>query len=82
MNIYTQHIKKMRVSLLLIFRILYFFNIYGIISAWDNDELEVFDVVEEVNQNFYEILGVPQVFFFFSIVFIYAINFCIKKNDL
>ncbi|KAG9431971.1 dnaJ subfamily C member 1 [Apis mellifera carnica] len=50
----------MRVSLLLIFRILYFFNIYGIISAWDNDELEVFDVVEEVNQNFYEILGVPQ----------------------
>ncbi|KAL7288775.1 hypothetical protein TKK_0016755 [Trichogramma kaykai] len=28
--------------------------------AWDNEELEVFDVVEEVNQNFYELLGVPQ----------------------
>lgn len=29
--------------------------------AWDTEELEVFDVVEEVNQNFYELLGVPQV---------------------
>ncbi|XP_011865222.1 PREDICTED: dnaJ homolog subfamily C member 1-like [Vollenhovia emeryi] len=28
--------------------------------AWDNDELEVFDVVEEVNQNFYDVLGVTQ----------------------
>ncbi|OAD52332.1 DnaJ like protein subfamily C member 1 [Eufriesea mexicana] len=51
----------MRVSLLLIFRVLYFFDVYGLTSAWDNDELEVFDVVEEINQNFYEILGVTQV---------------------
>lgn len=29
--------------------------------AWDDDDLEVFDVVEEVNQNFYELLGVTQV---------------------
>ncbi|XP_060829466.1 dnaJ homolog subfamily C member 1-like [Bombus pascuorum] len=50
----------MRVSLLLIFRILYFFDVYGVANAWDNDELEVFDVVEEINQNFYEMLGVPQ----------------------
>lgn len=50
----------MRVSLLLIFRILCFFDVYGVTNAWDNDELEVFDVVEEVNQNFYEVLGVPQ----------------------
>lgn len=28
--------------------------------AWDTEELEVFDVVEEVNQNFYQLLGVPQ----------------------
>lgn len=69
----------MRVSLLLIFRILYFFNVYGVINAWDNDELEVFDVVEEVNQNFYEILGVPQVFSFL-IAFIYVINFLYKKE--
>ncbi|KAJ2953016.1 hypothetical protein O0L34_g7398 [Tuta absoluta] len=27
-------------------------------EAWDNDDLEVFDVVEEVNQNFYELMGV------------------------
>ena len=50
----------MRVSLLLIFRLLYFFNVYQFTNAWDNEELEVFDVVEEVNQNFYEVLGVPQ----------------------
>ncbi|CAL7942487.1 unnamed protein product [Xylocopa violacea] len=48
----------MKASLLLI--LLYFFNVCGLTSAWDNDELEVFDVVEEVNQNFYEVLGVPQ----------------------
>lgn len=29
--------------------------------AWDDDDFEVFDVVEEVNQNFYELLGVTQV---------------------
>uniref|UniRef100_A0A1B6EAW0 DnaJ homolog subfamily C member 1 n=2 Tax=Clastoptera arizonana TaxID=38151 RepID=A0A1B6EAW0_9HEMI len=28
--------------------------------SWDGDELEVFDVVEEVNQNFYTLLDVPQ----------------------
>ncbi|XP_053625209.1 dnaJ homolog subfamily C member 1 [Plodia interpunctella] len=33
--------------------------IYGAM-AWDDDDLEVFDVVEEVNQNFYELLGVTQ----------------------
>lgn len=50
----------MRVSVLLIFRLLYFFDINKFTNAWDNEELEVFDVVEEVNQNFYEVLGVPQ----------------------
>lgn len=30
-------------------------------KAWDDGDLEVFDVVEEVNQNFYELLGVNQV---------------------
>lgn len=37
--------------------------------AWDNEQLEVFDVVEEVNQNFYTLLGVPQVKWFFEISF-------------
>lgn len=31
------------------------------VRAWDNDDLEVFDVVEDVDQNFYELLGVAQV---------------------
>lgn len=30
-------------------------------AAWDDGDLEVFDVVEEVNQNFYELLGITQV---------------------
>ncbi|XP_075238024.1 uncharacterized protein F54F2.9 isoform X2 [Lycorma delicatula] len=30
------------------------------VLCWDSDELEVFDVVEEVNQNFYTLLDVPQ----------------------
>ncbi|KAK3603174.1 hypothetical protein CHS0354_043007 [Potamilus streckersoni] len=28
--------------------------------SWDTDELELFDLVEEINQNFYEFLGVGQ----------------------
>lgn len=32
----------------------------GTVTAWDTEELEVFDVVDEVNQNFYDVLGVPQ----------------------
>lgn len=53
---------KMNVPLI-IFEILYFLNVLRSSYAWDNDELEVFDVVEEVNQNFYEVLGVTQVYF-------------------
>ncbi|KAL4707452.1 hypothetical protein ACJJTC_008637, partial [Scirpophaga incertulas] len=30
------------------------------VKGWDDDDLEVFDVVEEVNQNFYELIGVTQ----------------------
>ncbi|KAK6172092.1 hypothetical protein SNE40_018048 [Patella caerulea] len=30
------------------------------ISAWDEGDFEVFDAVEEVNQNFYEFLGIGQ----------------------
>lgn len=64
----------MRVSLLLIFRVLYFFNVYSTANAWDNDELEVFDVVEEVNQNFYEVLGVSQVSPSFLTAFVRVIS--------
>ena len=47
--------------LLTTFSVLVFFNLCDISSAWDTDELEVFDVVEEVNQNFYELMGISQV---------------------
>lgn len=39
-------------------------------NAWDTEELEIFDLVEEINTNFYGVLGVQQViiiFFIFSI---------------
>ena len=29
--------------------------------AWDSDDLELFDLVEEIQQNFYEVLGLDQV---------------------
>lgn len=41
--------------------ILLFFTLILGVSAWDDDDLEIFDVVEEVNQNFYELMGVAQV---------------------
>lgn len=37
------------------------FTLILCVRAWDDGDLEVFDVVEEVNQNFYELLGVTQV---------------------
>jgi len=30
-------------------------------KSWENSDLEMFDLVEEVGQNFYEVLGIPQV---------------------
>ncbi|OWF54295.1 dnaJ homolog subfamily C member 1-like [Mizuhopecten yessoensis] len=39
--------------------ILFALNI-GVSVCWDNDDLELFDLVEEVNQNFYEVLGVEK----------------------
>ncbi|XP_034950540.1 dnaJ homolog subfamily C member 1 [Chelonus insularis] len=42
----------------IILSILQFLNICKLSVAWDDEELEVFDVVEEVNQNFYELLGI------------------------
>lgn len=33
----------------------------GIVIAWDSDHLELFDLVEEIGSNFYEVLGVDEV---------------------
>lgn len=32
---------------------------YG--HGWDSDDLELFDLVEEVNDNFYEVMGLEKV---------------------
>lgn len=29
--------------------------------CWDSEEMELFDLVEEVGENFYEVLGISQV---------------------
>lgn len=40
-------------------------------ECWDTKEMEMFDLVEEVNQNFYEVMGISQVsgfLFFFRFI--------------
>ena len=37
-----------------------FLSINSVI-CWDNEELELFDLVEEINENFYDVLGVAKV---------------------
>ena len=32
-----------------------------VVFCWDNEELELFDLVEEINENFYDVLGVAKV---------------------
>ena len=34
---------------------------YGTVRAWDTTELEMFDLIEEMNVNFYDFLKVPSV---------------------
>lgn len=46
--------------------LIYFCIIFGCLQlstsyAWDNDDLEIFDLVEEIDKNFYEVLGIQQV---------------------
>jgi DnaJ family protein C protein 1 len=41
--------------------LLLFFLTFDAVQCWDNDELEIFDMVEEVNTNFYTLLGVSEV---------------------
>lgn len=31
-----------------------------VVHSWDKDELEIFDLVEEINKNFYEVMGISQ----------------------
>ena len=40
--------------------LLIFILLFNFCRAWDSDEYEIFDLVEEVNQNFYEYLELSQ----------------------
>ena len=40
---------------------LLFANSFQPATAWDNDDLEIFDLVELINQNFYTLMGISQV---------------------
>ena len=42
-------------------RALLLFSLVGCCYSWDNEELELFDIIEEVNTNFYDVFGVTQV---------------------
>jgi len=41
--------------------LLLFFLWLDAVQCWDNEELEIFDLVEEVSTNFYTLLGVSEV---------------------
>lgn len=38
------------------------------VKAWDDDDYLIFDLVEEINQNFYNFMGIKQVCFYFIFI--------------
>ena len=44
--------------------VIVFISILTICSAWDQDDMEIFDLYEEINGTFYELLGINQVSMF------------------
>ncbi|XP_065362714.1 uncharacterized protein F54F2.9 [Calliphora vicina] len=46
-------------KLLLIFFVAYNLS-SAVVHGWDTEELEIFDLVEEINKNFYEFMGISQ----------------------
>jgi hypothetical protein len=49
------------------------------VTAWDSEQLEVFDVVDEVKENFYTLLNVSQVS---EKYFLSHISQCLKSMAL
>ena len=39
--------------------------------GWDNAEMEMYDLIEELGQNFYDFLGLPHVSLFFILLLDY-----------
>jgi len=52
----------MRLTTSLLCACLFLFNA-SIINCWESYELDLFDLVEEVGQNFYDYFGLTQVIF-------------------
>ena len=48
-------------SMNLIFKLILICTLCMSVRAWDTDELEIFDLVEEINKNFYDFMGITQV---------------------
>lgn len=52
------------------------------VQSWDTEELEIFDLVEEIKVNFYELMGIQQVNrvnlkkFFFKFLIVYCFEGC------
>lgn len=42
------------------------------VSAWDQDSIEIFDLVEEINQNFYTVLKIEQVIWNLDDLFLHS----------
>ena len=49
------------VSCRAIMKLVVFCLCFCYVSAWTTDDLELFDLVEDVNKNFYELLDISQV---------------------
>ena len=53
----------MRLNLWHFFKLFFCLFLFSVspVNCWESFELDLFDLVEEVNQNFYEFFGVNQV---------------------
>lgn len=49
----------MKILLLNVF-LIFMLNLQHV-KAWDNDDLEIFDLVEQIDQNFYTLMGINPV---------------------
>lgn len=52
-----------------LFYVLMWMILFYMVFFWDMDDLELFDLVEDVNKNFYDVLGVLLVSNLFFIIY-------------
>lgn len=61
-------------NIVIIFSVLLFSASVG--YAWDSEQLEVFDAVDEVNQNFYELLNISKVSIKIPLHALFEVKYC------